>query len=242
MCSINHNKKAIFIHINKTGGSYIATNLQKYYGFTNYYLKRPDHNQFCYKSNKNPNPKYKQRSYENKIHGVLHYYRTSPHLNRRMNMDQYKWKTYFKFTFVRDPYDRVISGYNHLNPNNLDLGTYLKRKFLVNDLQYIHVFMPQIKHVYKANLRFIGRFENLENDFQKILHILGFNKILHNPRIKINCRPHDNYKKYYNQEILDLVNILFKNDFLNFKYKVYEKIEDLNTIANEDTTIQHTIE
>ena len=48
MCSINHDKKAIFIHINKTGGSYIAGSLEKYYGFTTYYLKRPDHEQFCF--------------------------------------------------------------------------------------------------------------------------------------------------------------------------------------------------
>ena len=32
MCSINHDKKAIFIHIPKTGGSYIAEILQKNYG------------------------------------------------------------------------------------------------------------------------------------------------------------------------------------------------------------------
>ena len=38
MCSINHDKKAIFIHIPKNGGSYIAETLNKYYGFQNYYL------------------------------------------------------------------------------------------------------------------------------------------------------------------------------------------------------------
>ena len=47
MCSINHDLKAIYLHIPKTGGSYISSVLTNYYGFKNYYLKRPDHNQFC---------------------------------------------------------------------------------------------------------------------------------------------------------------------------------------------------
>ena len=47
MCSINHDKKAIYIHIPKTGGSFIRDSLKNYYGFKSYYLKRPDHNQFC---------------------------------------------------------------------------------------------------------------------------------------------------------------------------------------------------
>ena len=36
MCSINHEKKAIFFHVPKTGGTYIRENLEKYYGFTFY--------------------------------------------------------------------------------------------------------------------------------------------------------------------------------------------------------------
>ena len=47
MCSIHHGKKAIFIHIPKTGGSYIADILHQYYGFQNFYFQRSDHSSFC---------------------------------------------------------------------------------------------------------------------------------------------------------------------------------------------------
>ena len=48
MCSINHNLKAIFVHIHKTGGTTLAMSLKKYYGFKTYYLRRPDHQTFCF--------------------------------------------------------------------------------------------------------------------------------------------------------------------------------------------------
>ena len=47
MCSINHEKKAIFIHIPKTAGMYIRSVLSEYYNFEIYLFKRPDHEIFC---------------------------------------------------------------------------------------------------------------------------------------------------------------------------------------------------
>jgi hypothetical protein len=76
MCSINHDKKALFIHIPKTGGSYIAEILQKHYGFKNYYLQRPDHSKFCTGKDSSVD------KHENKIHGTLMYYKTSQYINK----------------------------------------------------------------------------------------------------------------------------------------------------------------
>ena len=51
MCSVNHDLKAIFIHIPKNGGTYIGTTLVQYYGFNCYLDKlikrRPDHDIIC---------------------------------------------------------------------------------------------------------------------------------------------------------------------------------------------------
>ncbi len=232
MCSINHDKKAIFIHINKTGGSYIAGTLEKYYGFETFYLKRPDHDSFCF--NKRPNPK--QKYYENRVHGVFNYYRTSQAINKKMGMTPEKWDEYFKFCFIRNPYDRIISGWNHLG-KKIPFKQYVHMRNMVNDMEYIHVFMPQIRHMinYKNEIQmnFIGHFENLENDFLFILFHLGYTLPIHDPVVRVNVKKHKKYTEYYDQITLDKVNQLLKDDFERFDYQMVRTVQELKQIQDE---------
>jgi hypothetical protein len=230
MCSINHNLKALFIHIPKNGGSYIAEILSKHYGFKNYYLQRPDHRTFC--SGKD----YSVDKHENKLHGTLIYYKTSSYLNKIMNMNEEKWKSYFIFSFIRNPYDRIISGWNYCiynNINNINFEKYLSFSNIINSYDYWHVFMSQWRHLVdtdgKININFIGSFENLENDLKSVLNQIGYNdqQIIHIP-FKKNSKKHNDYKSYYkNNDILTTVNKLMEEDFKNFNYKKIDNILDL---------------
>ncbi len=217
MCSINHDKKAIFIHIPKNGGSYIADILSKNYGFKNYYLHRPDHERFCLGIDKSVD------KHENKVHGTLIYYKTSPHLNRIMGMNEEKWKSYFIFTFIRNPYDRIVSGWNYVNNWNTPFKNYININYGTNAYDYWHVFMTQSRHIIdtngKINAGFIGKFENLENDLKEVLLKIGFNRIIHVP-FKKNSKKHDNYLTYYKNDEKDIVYKLMKEDFDNFDYEV----------------------
>ena len=219
MCSINHSKKAIFIHIPKNGGSYIAEILGKYYGFKNYYLRRPDHTAFCGGIDKSVD------KHENRIHGTLIYYKTSAYINRIMGMTPEKWNSYFIFTFTRNPYDRIVSGWNYCNRRNINFKTYLKLDAvgLINSYDYWHVFMTQTRHLIDTNGRprvdYIGKLENIEYDLTNILRKLGFN-IIHKPSIK-NAKVHNDYNSYYDNETRDIVMHLMKEDIENplFDYK-----------------------
>jgi hypothetical protein len=228
MCSINHDLKAIFIHVHKTGGTYLSYMLHKYYGFKNYYIRRPDHDKFCFNKKKTT----KFINYENRIHGVLMYYKTSQHINKKMGMTPQKWDTYYKFAFVRNPYDKIISAWNHVNRFKIPFPNYLRLQNICNDVEFMHVFMPQVRNIIsekgKVELQFIGKFENLEEDFCTILKNIGIINIIHEREKKMNVRPHDIFVNYYeNQEILDKVNDLFKEDFQHLDYKKCNTIEDL---------------
>jgi hypothetical protein len=223
MCSINHNKKALFIHIPKNGGSYISNILEKYYGFKSYYLHRPDHKLFCGLYDESVD------KHENKIHGTLMYYKTSAYLNKLMKMDEEKWNTYFIFTFLRNPYDRIVSGWNYINKYNISFNKYLNIGINSNCYDYWHVFMPQARHLIgnngKININYFGKFENIEQDLDIILKKIEINYIIHVPYLK-NEKKHKNYKTYYDQESLNKVNELMKEDFELLNFTKIENIDD----------------
>jgi hypothetical protein len=246
MCSINHEKKAIFFHIPKTAGTFIRENLEKYYGFKYYQIKRPDHDEIC---NTNEYIEYIKKFYHsgNKIYGIIKFFKNAPHnkkigiyeyiinseyINKITNMDETKWNEYYKFCFIRNPYERFISGYNYsMNflKLNIPFDDYINYKDLVSEYEYIHTFMPQSKHIFYNNINIInymGSFENLYNDFNNILLKIGFTKddIKHN-NDKINSNPHYPINYYIkNQEILNKINKILEDDF---KYLKFKKIEDI---------------
>jgi hypothetical protein len=235
MCSINHEKKAMFLHIGKTAGIYIRENLSKHYNFELFLSKRIDHDEYV-GLDENLN-KDKMLTFCCKK-GIIKYYKTSQFINDMMEMDNQKWNEYFKFVFVRNPYDRAVSGWNYnmeTNKLNIDFNIYMRMQDIVSDDEYWHCFLPQSESVCDENdnyfVNFVGKFENLEEDFQKILKLIGFNDIKHNFEIKKNNRKHNSYKKYYDQETLNIVNEIYSKDFELFGYTKFDLLEDF--LSNE---------
>lgn len=234
MIYINHIKKAIFIHIPKTAGSYIADALTKYYGFTNCLnhvnKRRKDHDEICktykYGNKRTWNSQY-DNSFFNKCIGILEYCKTNEEFNESCDMNEHKWLTYKKACFIRHPYDRIISGWRHINelfPNTLPFEQYiLQNPYSVSNIEYAHIFMNQKVQIQdehgKCGVDIIGRFEHLEEDFVRILQMWGFHRILHISK-KINV------SNYYNTNVLEYseqsfsrINQLCAVDFDTFHYK-----------------------
>jgi hypothetical protein len=239
MIYINHDKKAIFIHIPKTGGSYIGPTLTKYYGFISYLpiiaARRPDHDKVCktiyFRKILTGNSTY-DYSLFNKVLGVLTYCKTSDYFNKEINMDAEKWNTYTKFCFIRNPYSRAVSGWKHFNTifnQNISIFDYLNIKDPINnisDIEYGHIFMNQITQIQDENglcgVNLIGRFEHLEDDFRIILKQIGFDNIIHKIK-KVNVSNNSNSQDVH-LEIRGIrkINELFFDDFNMFHYQMID--------------------
>jgi hypothetical protein len=239
MIYINHDVKAVFIHIPKTGGTYIGPTLEKYYGFKSFLQliasRRPDHNILCktklFRTKLTGNYLY-DNSFFNKVVGILVYCKTSPYFNVEMDMDEEKWKTYTKFCFIRNPYDRALSGWKHFNivlNLNKDFFSYLNNSNVnnfVSDIEYGHIFMSQKRQIEdedgECGVDIIGRFEYLEDDFKSILNYLGFNKIIH-PIKRLNVSNESGAEDIIlERKTVKKINELFSDDFDMFHYKKFD--------------------
>lgn len=164
------------------------------------------------------------------------------HKDLRWYYDRYPLNTvekYFKFTFVRNPWDRLFSAYNFLRKggiNELDKDFYNKvlhnypdfNDFVANWVSesniytYTH-FIPQFEYLIdkndKINVNFIGKFENIEEDFiqiMKIAKLSGDKKLMTLNKTSENKL---NYKDYYSLESIEKVRNIYKRDIELFKYE-----------------------
>ena len=227
MCSINHDKKCIFIHVPKTGGTYIRENLEKYYGFKTYHTKRDDHNEVCDIDNLYYENIKKNYHTPNRINGILYFFKDNAHnkkkgiyeylenseyINKKTDMTNKKWDEYYKFCFFRNPYDRLYSGFNYCMNKlniNIDFENYI---FLdsknVSDFEYFHIFMPQYKHMINNNkelkIDYIADFNNINDEFIKILKHIGFTdeEIIHENIPKNKSNYNNPLSIYINNEII----------------------------------------
>lgn len=143
---------------------------------------------------------------------------------------------FFRFTFVRDPYSRVLSAYLekmtkrgavYLSmeksgfPETPDFPSFVKllsqnRKALMHDKHW----RPQhVNLEYESvNFDFIGKFENFESDFAHVWH-----KLPTSISLDIDVRPHQTHaaeksSQHYDSETVELVTKIFSKDFKYFGY------------------------
>jgi hypothetical protein len=240
MCSINHELKAIYIHIPKNGGLYIEDILTKYYGFRTLYFTRNDHEEFIDQFNNFDPNKLLNGFIKIRKKGILRYFSTSKEHNEKTLMDEEKWNSYYKFTFVRNPYSKLVSAYQYLVQDEaFHFEKFIENMDSLNNYIYTHAFISQYEHLLNANneikLDFIGRFENLNEDLITVLTNLGIKKIKHGDYINKNIIINGSKKKvdyitYYNENLIKIVNYLFDKDFETFNYSKCSSIEELEKL------------
>lgn len=160
--------------------------------------------------------------------------------SRVVNIDNF-----FKWCFVRNPWDRIVSAYEDCPEVNAHITSFEefikilhenKNVFNIPHLSFnnlptvpglpaqrIH-FFPQIKLITLNNnvhIDFIGRFERLEEDWKTILKIINipYQKLEKlNTRAGKPKRKNSPYKSLYTPELINKVAEIYKEDIDYFKY------------------------
>ena len=255
MIYINHELKALYFHIPKCGGTNIKRLLTNKYGFIcipDIYNKkrRPDHQREFAGNDYNLDlPNLSVTSIRKK--GVLRYFIDNKETNELLGLDDEKWSSYFKFTFIRDPYKKFLSAFKYLKLNHNTVPTHCEQycyanlraffdfRTMINNYGYFHSYITQNDHLMdtklQVNMNFLGNIDNYDSDMAAIFKIIGIDSSLPVNNIDENGEPfiHNlniDYKKetfyeHYNQETLDLVTeaVYLDFDLLGFlKFTSYD--------------------
>ena len=155
------------------------------------------------------------------------------------------WDEYFKFSFVRNPWDRMISmckyGNDHPREWNRTYGVSIKTGKL-NMNKYFEIYSNGIEvdprfefkskkytnilpnsvylNILNEELDFIGKFENLKQDIQYISEKLSKKIVL--PRAEKS--KHKHYSEYYQEDTIKQVGCLYEKDIKKFSY-TFEQIK-----------------
>ena len=138
------------------------------------------------------------------------------------------WENFYTFTFVRNPWDRIVSSYMFnlkMSDRNSKQHDRIKIKkygidgfneYVINDLENTKSrhFLPYSHWVSGYKYDFIGKIENFKNDMSIVCNKLGINFV----NTHINKSKREEYTKYYNDQSKDVIANIYKDDIINFNY------------------------
>ena len=202
---ISLRKRFLFVHIPKTAGNSIQSVLRDYSEDELVALRTEQDGieRFGLR-----NPKYKIKK-----HSTLSEYRNA--------LDDEQFRNLYKFTCVRNPWDRMVSYYFTPTQNP---ETWNRKKFrgtitkAVSVPDYLRIDNGEVDPF--ANVDYIMRFENLADEFRAVCAAIGISPA-NLPQYNRSSREH--YSKYYDDELRELVRARFAAEIERFDYKFEAK-------------------
>jgi sulfotransferase famil protein len=140
-----------------------------------------------------------------------------------------KYKEYFKFAFVRNPWDRVVSCYSQKVENKNPKWAFYYGECFDKGFDYFVDFIDKKDlHTADRHIRlqtelipvqevdFIGRLESFNQDLNTVLRFIG----LKEKKIpKKNSSNHAHYSQYYNEITKEIIRKKYQSDIEAFGYQ-----------------------
>jgi hypothetical protein len=136
---------------------------------------------------------------------------------------------YFKFAFVRHPFERFVSycAFMTRQNGNFERDPLACMKRIARDVRPLHHvnFRPQHEFVTDADGRpladFVGRTEDMQAGFDAVCARLGLQT---SELERVNTSSHLPYRHYFDDELTDLVTELYRVDLDMFGYDVHRHV------------------
>lgn len=228
---ISHKHKFIFFKTRKTAGSSLQVALAEHCGeediITGQYRLGIDDNSHSAGLNMDK------------------FFTTHPHpelAEVRAFLGEEIWNSYFKFAFVRNPFDIAVSRYHWDMKGKLGIQDTSEEGFRswvkeggLFDKDRAHLYIANNKNV---ELDFIGYYENLEEDVQYICDKINIPS-LNLPSLKGGFRDNSSYMNFYDEVTKQAVRSFFSEDFrlLGYNFENRNVIKRANIIT--DSLFEH---
>jgi len=222
---IDRESETLFIHIPRTGGTKIEQSLNMTFGGDDpQVMKRK---LFGYASIKGEKIELQHLTYKQMVKFEL--------------LTQKEFSRCFKFAFVRNPLDKLVSTYFYVGYRYFhSFENFIK--FLHNkggkpdkspdrfsrtkDFKWFlahSLFKPQHEFICNRNgklmVDFLGKFESFKKDASHVLSVLGVSEDKRDLFRKTNSTDHSHYGTYYNEGTKKMVKSMYKKDFEIFRYR-----------------------
>ena len=228
---LSHKHKFIYIKTYKTGSTSVETALSAVCGPEDVITEASEqlrgHRQQAAQNYRIEHPEKPQRPLvkrlllrpEKHYHPSVGYYEHMPAWRIRTYCGEDVWRSYFKFTFERNPWDRQVSWYHYKTKSAAKLT---KPSF--------QAFNRDRKRAYVENwdlytmegegivADFVGRYETLDADFATVLARIGLTGKVELPKVNVSKGRSTSYREYYTEADKALVSEWYAREIAHFGY------------------------
>lgn len=187
--------------------------------------------------------------------GAVRYLFDNPKHRQIFEATDDMWRTYRKFAFVRDPYERLVSAYMYVKTIERrdvqahdaryteSFGLFLRSIEDVSNFAFSHAFISQYDHLLGPDgalmVDAVGDFSRLDEELCRILreggsecpteHLHPIHSWITAGKCIRNASPQEfaHTHEYYDQTALDFVNDRFAIDFSQFGFRRYTTVDEM---------------
>lgn len=207
---ISHKHKFIFFAVPKTATHAIREALREHMGANDW------EQQFLFGRDTLPIPQLAAIQ-----HGHISVRQLKSHLSDAV------WRDYFKFAFVRNPYDRFVSTHFFLDRNagfsGRDETLHMKQRIRFDKFRGRILAAPQHSLITDLDgsigIDDVARYEDIQSAYDRICTCIG---IPSKDLIQKNTSDHNPFDTYYDSELRSLVTDFYRTDFELLDYDIID--------------------